>query len=262
LIDRLLRRLLPVLSLVLFAGTAHAQGGPPFLTTDPGTPGNGNWELNLGAMVTRVPPVTAYQLPQLDLNLGIGERVQLTWEVPYVLQAEGGEVHGAWGNSVLGAKWRFLDKGAGNWQASVFPQLELAGSATARALGIAGEGPRLLLPLEVARRLGPLDVNLEVGYYIARHGPEERFVGLAVGRAVSARLELDAEIFADRASGELPDETTLDAGLRYHFNPACILMAMAGRSISGEGTGHTEFMGYLGVQILLSEWGRALPREH
>jgi hypothetical protein len=27
----------------------HAQAGPPFLTNDAGTPGNANWEINVGA---------------------------------------------------------------------------------------------------------------------------------------------------------------------------------------------------------------------
>jgi hypothetical protein len=28
------------------AGAVHAQAGPPFLTNDPGTFGNANWEIN------------------------------------------------------------------------------------------------------------------------------------------------------------------------------------------------------------------------
>jgi hypothetical protein len=42
----------PVLSLVLLlaAASAFAQGGPPFYTNDPGTPGNLNWEINLSYM--------------------------------------------------------------------------------------------------------------------------------------------------------------------------------------------------------------------
>jgi hypothetical protein len=27
--------------------TVHAQGGPPMITDDPGTPGNGQWEINV-----------------------------------------------------------------------------------------------------------------------------------------------------------------------------------------------------------------------
>jgi hypothetical protein len=30
----------------------RAQAGPPFLTNDPGTPGNGNWEISIASMQT------------------------------------------------------------------------------------------------------------------------------------------------------------------------------------------------------------------
>jgi hypothetical protein len=53
------RRLSTVVSvlgaLLLAPGAARAQGGPPYFTTDPGTRGNGNWEINLGGMLTQQP---------------------------------------------------------------------------------------------------------------------------------------------------------------------------------------------------------------
>jgi len=39
-----------VLFLFLAASFAIAQGGPPYYTNDPGTPGNLNWEINFGYM--------------------------------------------------------------------------------------------------------------------------------------------------------------------------------------------------------------------
>jgi hypothetical protein len=254
--------ILAALAALHFAPLAHAQGGPPFLTTDPGTPGNGNWEINVGAMVTREAGSTAYQLPQLDINFGLGDRLQLSLEIPYVIQtATGAPREQSWGNALMGVKWRFLDQGAEGWQVSTFPQIETAGSALAQREGIAIDGPRLLLPIEVARRIGPLDVNLEAGHYFARHGPDENFVGLIVGRALTSRFELDGEVFADRASGAPPNDTTLDVGFRYKLHPAFIVLCMAGRSISGDSAGHAQFIGYLGLQVLLSDYGRSLMRE-
>ncbi|MBS0379857.1 MAG: hypothetical protein JSS29_15360 [Proteobacteria bacterium] len=250
------------LCLLAGAALAHAQGGPPYLTNDPGTPGAGNWEINVASMATHAAGATAWQLPQLDVNFGVGDRIQLTYQQSYVLQSASGaaEVTG-WSNAFLGVKWRFLDQGEGGWQVSTFPQFETAGSALAQAKGIAIAGPRWLLPLEVSHRVGPVDVNVEAGYFFSSSGPHERFLGLVVGRQVNARLELDAEVYADRATAAPPDDTTLDLGLRYRMHPAFILLAMAGRSISGSGTGHTQFMGYLGVQVLLSDYGRALARD-
>ena len=240
-------------------GELRAQAGTPFLTNDPGTPGDGNWEINLGAMQLSEHQSSNTQLPQLDANLGVGERLQLTYEVPYVFASASGEpAHSGWGNSVLGLKWRFFDQGDQGWQLATFPQLTLARSSSSVQNGLASEGPRLFLPLEVSKQVGPLVVDLEGGYFFARNGPEERILGLVVGGPVAARLELDAELYSDRVMGSPPGDTTLDVGVRYRLHPAFILLAMAGRSINGNSDGHAQFLGYLGVQILLSDYGRRL----
>jgi hypothetical protein len=243
-------------------GAVRAQAGPPFLSNDPGTPGDGNWEINLGVVPLSEHQISNTQLPQLDANLGVGERLQLTYEVPYVFASATGEPeHSGWGNSVFGVKWRFFDQGDKGWQLATFPQLTLARSASAVQNGLAVEGPRLFVPLEVSKPVGALVVNFEAGYFFARNGPEERILGLVVGGPVTARLELDAELYSDRVMGEPPGDTTLDVGVRYRLHPAFILLAMAGRSINGNSDGHAQFFGYLGVQILLSDYGRHLNRE-
>src|SRR5262249_45373395 len=130
--------LLLLLAALFPCGVACAQGGPPLFTTDPGTPRNGNWEINVGAMASKQGDTRTYQLPQLDVNYGLGERLQLTVQVPYVLQsAPGVPQQKGWGNALIGAKWHFLDIPDGGWQVSTFPQVETAGSASARHAGLA-----------------------------------------------------------------------------------------------------------------------------
>jgi hypothetical protein len=229
------------------------------LTNDPGTPGNENWEINIAAAETVRRGVGTYQVPQFDINFGIGDRLQLTYEVPYVLQTSPGQpLETGWSNALPGVKWRFLDQGEGGWQISTFPQFQTDGTMAAREKGIAGSGPRFLLPLEVAKRVGPVDLNFEVGYYFPWHGPQERILGLAAGRQVTKRLELDGEVYNDRAMGALPRDTTFDFGGRYKLHQGIIALFMAGRSFSGNSSGQPEFIGYFGVQILLSKFGRTL----
>ncbi|MFT3792165.1 MAG: hypothetical protein QM741_14065 [Rudaea sp.] len=43
-------KVLFVLVLFAIAKLAAAQGGPPLVTDDPGTPGNGKWEINLASI--------------------------------------------------------------------------------------------------------------------------------------------------------------------------------------------------------------------
>jgi len=157
-----------------------------------------------------------------------------------------------------GIKWRFLNQGEEGWQASVFPQVETGASIVAQEHGIAGPGPRYLLPVEIEKRLGALDVDFEAGEYLPVHGAHERILGLVAGRLVTERLEFDAEIYDDRAEGALPHQTTLDVGGRYTLHPGLIALFMAGHTLGIDERGAPSFFGYFGVQILLSDNGRRL----
>lgn len=246
-------------TLVVMPLSAHAQAGPPFLTNDPGTPGHGNWEVNLGSAVTGSAGVQAYQVPQIDANLGLGERIQLTLEIPFVAQSNGNQpAHSGWSNAYPGIKWRFLDHGEDGWRASVFPQYETGAPSAARQSGIASDGHRLLLPVQAARRFGPVDVDVEVGCFCFGREPRERIIGAVVGREISSGLELDLEIYDDQAAGGGPAFTSINVGGRYQMAPSAILLFMGGHSVGGITAGSTEYMAYLGVQILLTHFGRSL----
>ena len=241
---------------------AFAQAGPPFFTNDPGTPGNANWEINIASAQSISHGSAAYQVPQIDLNYGLGDRIQLTYEIPYVIQTAPGQPRqSGWSNAFPGVKWRFYDEGEGGWQLSLFPQMEANAPSSSLQKGIAGPGSRFLLPLEVTKRVGPVDVDFEAGYFFPKHGESERIFGLVVGRSVTERFDLGVELYNDRATGGAPNETTLDLGGRYRLAPGFIALFMAGRSVSGTANGQPEFIGYFGIQILLSDYGRSLAKE-
>ena len=52
-------------------------------------------------------------------------------------------------------------------------------------------------------------------------------------------------------------ETTLGLGGRYEISRGFVALFMAGHSIAGT-SGAPQFIGYFGVQILLSDYGRSL----
>src|ERR1700678_4402374 len=111
---------------LLLANTAHAQGGPPFRTDDPETPGNKHWEINFGWIGDRNPAAGAYQVPDFDFNYGLGYRIQLKYEIPIAIEetrpqpavgvqpAVPGHVIGGLGESLLGIKWRFYEHHPGD----------------------------------------------------------------------------------------------------------------------------------------------------
>ncbi|MGB6428975.1 MAG: hypothetical protein WBF06_00200, partial [Candidatus Acidiferrales bacterium] len=170
---------------LLASPRARAQGGPPLLTNDPGTPGAENWEINVAAMPVLTRDAHNYQLPQFDINYGIGSRIQLTLEIPYVVATFPGQPHATgWSNAFPGVKWRFIDAKHG-WNVSIFPQLETGGASGDVRKGIADSGTRFLLPLELQKNIGPVELNAEAGYYFPFHetnqGHEERILGFAAG---------------------------------------------------------------------------------
>jgi hypothetical protein len=105
---------------------SHAQGGPPFRTDDPETPGNQHWEINFGFIGDRNPAAGAYQVPDFDFNYGLGDRIQLKYELPIAIEetrpqaaapdtpAVPGSVIGGLGESLLGVKWRFYEHHPGD----------------------------------------------------------------------------------------------------------------------------------------------------
>jgi len=72
--------------LMVFAGRAQGQAGPPFRTDDPETPGNKHWEINFGWVGDRNPAAGAYQVPDFDINYGLGDRIQLKYELPIAIE--------------------------------------------------------------------------------------------------------------------------------------------------------------------------------
>jgi hypothetical protein len=250
-----------LLACFLLAPTAaRAQAGPPLITNDPGTPGPEEWEINLGIMPVLRQHEHDFQLPQLDFNYGVGNTIQLTFELPYVLQTAPQPQHTGWSNSFPGVKWRFIDNFHG-WNVSMFPQMELTGTSSAIRQGIAERSTRFLLPFEIQKRAGPMELDFEAGYYFPVHGHEERILGFAAGHQLTKKLELIGEVYNDSAMGALPHDTTWDMGGRYGFHKGLILLFMAGRSFSSVSSGQPTFFGYIGVQILLEKNGRRLHSE-
>ena len=185
-----------VFLLVFFAGAtaALAQGGPPFYTNDPGTPGPFNWEINLGYMPFFYSNQSVSHVPDLDINFGIGDRIQLTYENAWlrVQHPASGTIFGL-GQSNPGVKWRFYDAGESGLSISVFPQLFVNNPNDAVRRGITPPTDTFLLPFEFAKKMGPVGVNAEVGYQFVHNGPDGWLLGLVIGHEFTQKFEMGAE---------------------------------------------------------------------
>jgi hypothetical protein len=238
--------------LLLAPSQARAQGGPPYYTNDPGTPGNRNWEINLGYMPFLYSGASITHMPDVDINYGLGDRIQLTYENAWLRVKEGSDAakYGL-GQDQLGLKWRFYDNDKTGLGISIFPQLSINNPDHAVQRGITPPGASLIIPVEFSKKLGQIDVNWEFGYNAVHLGPDGWLAGLVVGRDMSKKLELDAEFYGLGTFNHSSNQQTLAAGARYKLRPPFIFLLMAGRSVMSADKLQPFFVGYFGIQFLL-----------
>jgi len=243
-------RLLIVLA-AFCAETARASGGPPMITDDPGTPGNGNWEINLAAVTSHTAGETDYQLPLIDFNYGVGERLQLKFEMPWAVQHQAGAYRDGAGNALAGVKWRFYDGGENAWQVSTYPQIEFRTPVSnfTRA-GLADSGTSHLVPLQFVRTFEGFDINFDFGRWF-RPGarPDTWSAGFALTREVKQGFDLIAELHEEVAVHQSREELILNFGARYDFSPRYTLLLSAGRDLHNTLAGTNTFLSYIGVQL-------------
>lgn len=237
---------------VTLAEVACAQGGPPMITDDPGTPGDGNWEVNIAVTHAHRASSSEGEAPLLDINYGLGSRIQLKYEVPWVMAREdSGGTRSGLGNSLLGVKWRFFDAGEQGWQISAYPQVELRnpGSRSA-ARGLAEDSNGVLLPLEFQRDFTGFGLNFEAGKELRSSGPGSWFGGIALGRPVNETIELMAELHGERAAGE-GSEVALNVGGRFASSHGTLLLSV-GHELRNQVDERAPLFAYIGWQIATS----------
>jgi hypothetical protein len=254
------------------AGRCVAQAGPPFLTDDPETPGNQHWEINAGWIAAHNPGASSYQVPDFDINYGLGDRIQLKYELPIAVATDQNHTTRAGlGESLLGIKWRFYehtrvdsrpgDDKAVNFSVGTYPQLFLNNPTSAVRRGVVPPGPQFLMPLESNGRIGWLRLDGEVGYLFSnQHVPQAWIRGLVAGHEFSEKTELYLELHDQQDANRIDDQpkqrsATLGLGGRQalnHYN-SILLLFMGGRSFQTvtRTDGQPSWIAYLGVQFLL-----------
>jgi hypothetical protein len=257
------------------AVAARAQGGPPFITDDPGTPGNHHWEINFGWTADHNPGQSYYEIPDVDMNYGWGDRIQLKYELPLAAGTNANDSTGVGlGESLLGIKWRYFEHHrAGEprtddnllFSLGTYPQVSINNPTGSAQRGIVEPGPQYYLPIEATAQIGWLALNGEVGRWIGNRNQASQWGrGLIAGHAFSDRLELYSELYdlqdANRINGNPKQRAfTLDFGGRQSLDHAnhVRLLFMGGRSIQTvtRTNGQPSWIAYMGVQFLLGPKG-------
>ena len=235
---------------LLHGSAAFASGGPPMITDDPGTPGDGHWEINIATLAFHTDLGDTYQAPLLDLNYGVGDRIQLKFEMPWIHQTDSDNAQNGMGNGLLGVKWRFYDDGEDGWQVSTYPQYQFAPSSSAAHRGLAESGTAMLLPLEFVHGFEGGDVNVEVGRWVRPAGQGDSWIaGLVLTHEVQKGVEVMAELHEEKAVNSAQQELIANLGGRWDMSETYTLLFSAGRDLHNTLTEKNTFLSYLGLQL-------------
>jgi hypothetical protein len=229
--------------------TARAQGGPPFITDDPDTPGANNWEINgavIGAQNHRHWDLAA---PDLDINYGWGEHVQLKVDVNWASNvASDGRLISGFGATDFGVKWRFLDQDKSGFALSVYPQLltNLVPSSATR--GLTTDDREFFLPAEFSTEYGAFQFDAELGRNFVQRGPDAWIGGVIVAHTCAPALECGIELHGRLIGRQI--EPLANFGVHWTVAKRLVILAAVGREFGTNFNDHEGFLIYLGTQFL------------
>jgi len=233
----------------ILAVSAHAQGGPPLVTDDPDTPGNGNWEINAAIIGAKHQRHWDLAAPDLDINYGWGDHVQLKVDVSWASEdSEHDRRMSGFGATDFGVKWRFVDQERAGFALSVYPQLLTNLSPSSAARGLTTNNREFLLPIEIATESGEFKFDAEVGRNFIQRGSDAWVAGVIVAHPCGPNLECGFELHGVLTERQL--EPLVNFGVHWQIVKHVILLAAAGREF-GAGTESSQgFLFYFGFQLL------------
>jgi hypothetical protein len=230
---------------------ARAQGGPPMITDDPGTPGDRRWEINLALAFEHRPAETSADLPAIDLNYGVGEHIQLTLQTaPAFLKRNGHGLIGGLGGTEAAVKWRFLDQqqNGDGFAMSMFPRVIFNLFQSSARRGLSEEGARFQIPLQLAKQVGRWHADFEFGPHVSGVARSEWLYGVVAGFDASRATLLMAELHGTSRMNFSRDVLIVNAGIHHEFSRTRTLIVSIGREIRSPDPLAT--IGYFGMQLL------------
>jgi hypothetical protein len=248
---RRLTSFLVVVFCAMAARSMHAQGGPPMITDDPGTPGPGKFEINLAIAFERRPSEVAFDAPAIDINYGVGENIQLTLQTaPVILKRSDHGAIGGLGGTEAALKWRFLDEEKTGFDVSMFPRVVFNIVQSSVRRGLSEDGTRVQLPFQVAKKFGVVSFDFEWGALGSTVGRSEWLYGIVGGVDVTKSTLLVAELHGTAPISFDRDVLAVNVGIRQKLTEHAIFIASLGHEVRVPDDEELALIGYCGIQLL------------
>lgn len=221
------------------------------ITDDPGTPGNRKWEINLAIAFEHRSGETAYDLPAIDLNYGVGEYIQLTLQTAPVLltRDDHGPISGL-GGTEAAVKWRFLDQEKSGFDMSMFPRVIFNVTQSSVRRGLAEDGTRFQIPFQIAKTFGRFHADAELGPVGISVGRSEWLYGIVGGVDLTKKTMVMTELHGTSRMNFTRDALTVNVGLRHELSATRILITSLGHEVRTPDDEPLALIGYFGVQLL------------
>jgi hypothetical protein len=227
----------------------HAQGSPPFGTDDPGTPGDGRWEITLGLGTEKRAGSRLSGLPFYEFIYGVGDRLQVLYAGSHLhLRQDGIATESGLGNSLVGVKWRFCEVGERGLSVSIHPQLEFnTPGSNSDQRGLVGSGTLFALPLQFEQAVGPVRLIGQVGREF--HPDDDSwFYGIAVSHRFTENTEVGFELTGGGSTRLHRTALTANVGIAIDLSESISVLFSLGRELHNHNEPRATLVGYLGVQ--------------
>jgi hypothetical protein len=241
-------------------------GSPPMVSDDTGTPGNGNWEINVVLAGDISKDSKAFELPLIDINYGIGDRLQLKYEVPYVVTCnarfdENGERTTKQASGVsssnVGVKYRFYDNERSSLSLACYPQVEFRTPGSKfegepdedGEGGVAEEGVTCVLPILLTKEFQRVSITANLG---AERTTEDNHVGIDASFGVGTRLTDQLAVMGEIAGQDLNQaeerRILLNVGFRLKISAEQAFVGSVGHDIQDDANGQKHLFMTLAYQ--------------
>ena len=243
-------------------GAESTPQSPPLNVDDPSTPGCNVWEINVVVDGDLTREQRTLETPLLDINYGIGDNIQLKYELPYVSDRSQGTGVSAVGESKAGVKYMFFEDEQTKLQFAAYPQLTFVQtSADAVKQGLATPGTIITLPVLMARKIGETtrgDVvaTANLGFNISTKPDTANFLSasVGVGTPILRRVSIMGELATEQAMVMIADEARAKivkagVGIIGTINDQFLIFGSFGHSLStSDSYDHT--YGLVGFRLL------------
>ncbi len=231
-------------------GPESTPQSPPLNVDDPATPGCNRWEINVVADGDLTNAEKDFEIPLLDINYGIGDNLQLKYEVPYTRNDGQAASTSKVGESKVGIKYSFFNDEAAELEIAFYPQVALINPPDDE------EGAHKLqtettLPFLMTKKVGQIKngdvvMTANLAYTYSKVPDTQDFLaaGVGLGMPLSNRIGAMAEVTTEQAvasDAEGNREAILKAnlGLVTTISKQFLLFGSVGHSLySSDSVGH------------------------